>query len=611
MLLVLLGLLVYANSLHVPFQFDDDQNIVHNPIIKDLSYFSHPERAQGLMQYSRLRMRYVGFLTLALNYRIHGLRVEGYHAVNIAIHIVNALLLYLFVLLSFRTPGLRGSPLAARAPTIALLSAALFVVHPVQTQAVTYIVQRLASLTALFYLGAMASYARSRLSAGSAARWGFYLLCLSLSVLAMKTKQNAFTLPLAIALYEVLFFRGEPWKKRAALLAPLLLTMLIIPLTLLRLDKLMEELTGSATGMTQPTASMAGHLLTELRVAVTYLRLLVLPVNQNVDYDYPLSTSMPLPSVLASLIVVLSAIALALWLLRKRGAARLAAFGVLFFFLALSVESVVPWLMPMYEHRLYLPVAGLFMAASVGVVGLAAALPSAAARKALGAACVIALLCFGTLAAARNTVWKSPFSLWGDTVAKSPRKARPNNNLGMAWLEGGDMDRAMRYLKTSVALEPTYAPAYNNIGYIYYNRGELDRAREAFQLTLKYMPKNSNAHYNLGNVYFDRKRLDDAIAQYQRAIALRPDYARARYNLGNAYFDQGKFDRALASYRKVIAITPDFAPAYNNIGSIHAMQGRPSEALRYFRKALELDPSYTPAIDNLRQLLQETGGAGR
>jgi tetratricopeptide (TPR) repeat protein len=156
LIIITLGLLVYSNTFSSPFVFDDEINIVANPINKDLGYFARPSSAKsfrGPVEYPALLKRYMGHLSFALNYRLHGLDVTGYHVVNLAIHLINGGLVYLLVVLTFRTPRLENSQLRQSAGGIALMSALLFVCHPVQTQAVTYIVQRLASMAAMFYLG--------------------------------------------------------------------------------------------------------------------------------------------------------------------------------------------------------------------------------------------------------------------------------------------------------------------------------------------------------------------------------------------------------------------------------------------------------------------------
>jgi len=306
-LLSLLATLIYSNTFSSPFHFDDKFNIVENPQIKDLSNF---------LGFSGSRA--VGFLSFALNYHFNGLNVFWYHLVNLLIHITNGFLVYSLVLLLFKAcasdhgsqqlPTL-NSQLAA-APWVALVTALLFVCHPIQTQAVTYIVQRFASLVALFYLLTLVCYVKWRLASPEArSRYLWYAGALLSTVLAMKTKENSFTLPFMILLVEAVFFRPGT-KKQWLLLVPFLLTLLIIPVS--RGDAL-----GEAEGFARDATaiSRSDYLFTQFRVIITYLRLLVLPINQNLDYDYPIYHSLFEPTVFLSFLFLSSLFALSLYLL--------------------------------------------------------------------------------------------------------------------------------------------------------------------------------------------------------------------------------------------------------------------------------------------------------
>jgi hypothetical protein len=199
--------LAYSHTFQSPFQWDEEDFIVQNPVVRDLEYFASPSKAKGIdPDYEIfLRTRYVGYLTFALNYQIHGFDVLGYHIVNVTLHILNAVLVYLLVQLTFKTPFLKETPLRNHSGPIALFSALLFVSHPVQTEAVTYIFQRHASFVTLFYVGSLVCYVLWRLrgEAKEASKWerlSVYGLSLLSCVLAMKTKENAFTLPIILSL---------------------------------------------------------------------------------------------------------------------------------------------------------------------------------------------------------------------------------------------------------------------------------------------------------------------------------------------------------------------------------------------------------------------------
>ncbi|KKL25785.1 hypothetical protein LCGC14_2401830, partial [marine sediment metagenome] len=317
--ILLLAALVFLNTLAAPFQWDGIEFIADNPIIHDLDNFLHPSKAAEYRWYGAFKNRYTGYLSFALNYSLHGSSPLGYHVFNITVHVMNSLLVFFMALLLFRSPALKDTPLAERSSAIAMWAALIFAAHPVQTEAVTYIFQRHASLVALFYLGSIVAYLMWRV--GGRVWW--YALALISAVVSMKTKENAFTLPLMILLIEYLFFSASSVSERAGSpdapvdvppealkeksllwLVPILLTMLVVPLSLVGLDRPPGEVMAGLGQRAGGYASLEGggreYLITQVRVVATYLRLFILPLNQNLDYDYPSSGEAGVSSLLAA-----------------------------------------------------------------------------------------------------------------------------------------------------------------------------------------------------------------------------------------------------------------------------------------------------------------------
>jgi protein O-mannosyl-transferase len=489
LLLGVVSAVIYSNTLFTPFEFDDIPNIVENPLIRDpwnFAFFPGP--------------RPVGYLTFALNYRFGGLNVFGYHLVNLLIHVVNGFLVFSLVrVLSQASSGTEG-PGGNR---IALAVSLLFVAHPVQTQAVTYIVQRFASLTALFYLLSVVLFLKWRLASGGCrVRPLWFAASILSAVLAMKTKETGFTLPFIIVLADLLFIRGSVLRKCAAWI-PFVLTLAIIPAS--HLDSL--HIGGGLPSET-PDIGRLDYLFTQFSVLVTYLRLLIFPVHQNLDYDYPVYHSFFAFRVWGSFLILITILSTAVWLagFRRRGNdgsaridRRLIGFGILWFFLASSVEStIIPIKDVIFEHRLYLPSAGMFLAAvlyvSAGLNRLG--IPSGAVfRRALFTA-VLAVLC--VLTYRRNAVWENSFTLWSDVVSRSPNHARAHMNLGVAYQD---------WMK------------------------QPDHAAEEYRTALRLDPSLFTAAYNLGLVYDELGQNADAVRYYRMAIGLNPDYAKAHGEL--------------------------------------------------------------------------------
>jgi tetratricopeptide (TPR) repeat protein len=538
-LVIVLALLAYSNSFTSAFVFDDIQHVRDNLRIRDLGALL------SWNGYLPLRHRFVGYLTFALNYALGNLEVAEYHVVNFCIHAINCGLVYALVVLAFRTPRLRSSALAGSAQAIAFFAAALFATHPIQTQAVTYIVQRFTSLAALFYLLAVVLFLRWRLhrEAGDAsrtARVALYSGVLLSAVLGMKTKEIAFTLPIALILCEVSFFEPGAWRKRLFLL-PIAATMLVIPLTYLG-GLPVESAAGASANVAeatrvQSTISRLDYLLTQAPVLVTYLRLLVWPTGQNLDHDIRVAHRLVEARVLGSGLLLVTLAALA-WSLYRRTASgrvtieagwRLVGFGVVWSFLALAVESsFVPIVDVINEHRVYLPAAGLFAGVATA---LALAMRRVHARSTARVVVVSAVIVSAVLAVAsicRNRVWANDITLWSDAAQKSPNKARPHLNLGTALAVAGRLEEGTRELRRAVEIEPDFY-SRTQLGAALLALGRFPEAEPELREAVRLKPADPEALFNLGMALMRTSRAEEAKAVLKRFLDVAPtSYAAAR-----------------------------------------------------------------------------------
>jgi Tfp pilus assembly protein PilF len=564
-LIVLVGFFVYSGALDAPFQFDDTIYIVENPLIKDFEHFKEPSSLDGdatkginhllFFRHLNFKLRYMGYLSFALNYMVGGLDVRGYHIVNLIVHLANALLVYVLVRLV-----LGDFRLMAHSGTIALFSAVLFVTHPIQTQAVTYITQRFASLVVLFYLSSLLLYITAR-KRGSTI---LYFLSLISAVLAMKTKETAFTLPLVVALYEVTFFKGAV-KRRLMRLLPYFGTMIIIPLTIMQAKRPVSE---AITGLASTQAGMSGYeyLLTQFRVLVTYMRLLLFPINQNIDYDYPVYNSFFETPVIISFLILLCVFSLGVYFFRRSrangDASRILAFGIFWFFITLSVESSVVALADVIsEHRLYLPSVGFF----IFVVPAAFLFNDKRFKTAVVSGLVMLSLVSTGIAYQRNRVWCCSMTLWEDAVKKSPLKRRPRNNLGMAYFSEGRLGRAKEQLYKALELDPFYATAHTNLAVIYSSLGQKVQSKKHLKTALKLNPGNGITNFNMGCICKSEGLIDEGIAYYQAALRANPEHAAAHNNLANAYVAKGLNEKAITHYRAAMNANPGLAVAHENL----------------------------------------------
>jgi len=593
--------LVYSNTFEASFHLDDVPNIIRST------------EAHSLLGPSPWSSRYLGYLSFALNYRLGGLKVVGFHVLNLLIHTGNALLVFWLTALTFRTPALRDSnatPLLRR--FLPLAAGFLFAVHPIQTQAVTYIVQRFTSLATLFFLLSLALHAQARLALdeGTARRarvvWLFGLSFVA-AVAAMKTKEISFTLPLVGAAYELLFFR----RRRLALLAPLALAALLVPLAVAgQGGEKLSSVLANPVSFAAETLEIPRfvYLLTQTRVIVTYLRLLVVPVGQNLDHDFPLSHSLIEPRVLLAIAVLLALVTSAAFVLvrarkMKSAAGVLFFFGTIWFFLTLLVESsIIPIRDVIVEHRVYLPSVGAAVAFATAMLWALERLriqrlPTVQATAALA----IAAVPLGAATFSRNFVWRNDVTLWRDVAAKSPNRTRPHDILGSAYLDRGWMPEAISESLAALRISPEDVQALTNLGTAYLRLGRTDEAIAKLEkaVSLVRCRSSAQAHYSLGIAYSAKARFDDAIREYREAIRREPEAAGSHYVLGNAYLETGKLGDAAHEYREAIRLHPGHADAHNNLCGIAMKQGLFDEAIRECREASRLDPTMAEAHYNL------------
>ena len=572
------GLLAYANTFEAPFTFDDARCIVANPVLRDAGYFLEPDRAASLPLSLQCGFptRYAGHLTFALNYRLGGIEPAGYHAVNLAVHVGSALLVYLLVALALRSPFFEGRPSQPRARAfLPVLAALLFVAHPLQTGAVTYVTQRFASLATLLYLAAVVLYLAARLSGAPGRSVLAYGGALGAASVAMVTKEIAVTLPFALVLCELSFLRG-PWPRRLLRLAPFLATPLILAWVLGAFAP-GTTLAGFDEGLQQAgqsTLSRGEYVVTQLRVIATYLRLFVLPVGQNLDWDYPQYRSPLALPVLLSLALhsALLALAIALHVRSRRpeapGELRLGSFGLLWFFLAHAPESsVVPLSDILFEHRMYLPSVGLCVAAASLALALRERLlrtrPAAAAAVVPAISAAVLVLAAATFA--RNHVWGDEVRLWEDAAGKSPSKLRPRMQLAALYSARGRFDDALREAQAAISLRPGSAEARNTLGVILRRQGRLPEAMESYLAALQLDPGFAEARHNVALLLAAEGHLDEAIRELEQAVRSKPDYAEARNALGVLYAQRGRLPEAIREWEAVLRIHPTHAKARANL----------------------------------------------
>ena len=530
----------YLNSLHGPFVFDDASSIVTNPTIRQLWPLTQPlsppitnVTAQG---------RPILNLSLAVNYAVGGTEVEGYHALNVLIHLFAGLTLF----------GLVRRTLAfvseARASWLALMIAVLWVVHPLQTESVTYVIQRAESLMGLFYLMTVYCFARGaefevgrvsdppfrassvRTEGGSqtrpAARTAmiWQTLAVLACALGMATKEVMATAPLMVLCYDRTFVArsfADALQRRWAFYAALFGTWLLLGWLVLQGGGNRGGSVGFGAGIEAWT-----YWLTQFKAVATYLRLTLWPAPLVFEYGTFWISS-------AGEIALEAALVLALLALTIRGLWRRTAFGFAgaWFFGILAPTSLAPGTTQMIvEHRMYLPLAAVLAVAVVGAHKLISGRRPMTAFAGFAAATLVAL----ALTVRRNTDYRTDTALWSDTVAKRPANPLAHFMLAGAWERAGDAPRALASYAEALRLKPDFSVGQENFSELLLKLGRRTEAIERFEAALKLQPEFADAHMNLGNTLLAEGRTAEAIPHLATAARLAPAVAEARYNFANA-----------------------------------------------------------------------------
>ena len=453
--LALIVFLIYSNTFGSPFVFDDVQFIPDNRNIRitNLTFKDLTKAAfDGPSSY-----RPVAKISFALNYYFHRYNVFGFHLVNILIHITTGILLYLFVQMTLGLLSRRSGYTFYN--WIPFFTAMIWLVHPIQTQSVTYVIQRMNSMAALFYILSLLLYGKARLTDNPKKKGVLFAACIISGLLSFGSKEIAATLPFFLFLYEWYFFKdlNRDWLKRHLLpIGGILLILLFVSFLYLGGNPFEKIL---ADYKTYPF-TLTERVLTEFRVVIYYISLLILPhpSRLNVDYDFSISHSlMDPPSTLLCLLLIAGLIGLALYRPKK---GLLLSFAILWFLGNLVIESSVIALDIIFEHRTYLP--------SMFVCLLAVTLMFRYIKPkglSIGILCAVTII-FSLWAYERNEVWRDDMTLWADCSKKSPNKARPHTNFGVALWQRGKTEEAMDHYSKALRINPNYIDAHNNLGII-------------------------------------------------------------------------------------------------------------------------------------------------
>jgi protein O-mannosyl-transferase len=619
-IIILLGFIIYSNSFGCSWHFDDFPNIVKNAKIHSISDWRawwnfYPNRP-------------ISVFSFVLNYHFNHYDIWWYHLINLLIHIINACLVLWITYLAFETPALKNHALAKHRNYFAFFTALLFLTHPLATQSVTYIVQRMASMAAMFYLLSIALYIKARLGEMSRiSRYILFAVCAISGILALLSKENAYTLPLALLLTELLLIRKQKIRLnfkdyRIYLIVAALAGMAVF--VIFNFSFAILKPIAPQPGRLY-TVTPENYLFTQFGVIVKYLQMLLFPYNQMLEHGFRISNNFFEIRTILCFLLLASIVALGGFLLKKQP---LISFGIFWFFLTLLIESgFIPIADIIFEHRTYLPSFGFFLV----VTSLIMLLWNKHRNAAIGIFVIIiginSILTFN-----RNKAWKTEITLLTDNIEKEPDLARPFYNRGIEYSMLKQYSKANADYARAIELIPTYLDAYKYRALNYYNMGVFDKAIEDYDVVIRMNPRNKEAWFNRSISYAKLNQWPKAIEGYTRTIELNPGMATIYVNRGIAYGNINKMDNAIADFATAAKIDPNYEDAWFNIayaksikgdwpgvieaytalirinplnkesfygrGLAYSKTGQTDKAIADYDKALQIDPNYSSARAN-------------
>jgi len=569
LLIILLTLVVYANSFKNSFVWDDfwvtvDCDFVKSwknlPLLFSRSYLASSQDtfflAARTVNSGELSYRPVVTLSYFIDYSIWKSNSFGYHLTNLFLHLCNAILLYFFVALIIKNKN------------IALLASLLFALHPVNTEAADVISFREDLLTFLFFLSSFILYIKSVTHAGIK-KISVYAFSLLLFLLSLFSKEMGITLPVMLILYDYLFvFRGKIRDIFVNFRSRYLSFFLASLFYLWVWGVIMKNNTVQAS---YPADNISTNIFTMLTVIAGYIKWVLLPFNIHVTITKPyLIASGLAPGVLVSILLIVLLLAFAIRLYKR---SREISFSIFWFFITLlPVYNIFPIKNIMAARYLYIPIVGFCMLAAKALFYTPElkfkAISNNLLQEIMRAIIIVVLIFYSTFTIIRNRTWRDDFTLWSEMARIYPNSALPHYNLGNSYIDKGLVEEAMNEYNTAIRLNPNFVDSYISLGYCYYSGG----------------------------------KIEEGIAEYKKALKINPNLPDAYFNLGVIFIDKGQYSQALSYLEKAMKIDSKYLPPYYGLGIAYVRMGNFAGARKIWKKGLEINPDYKKIIENLKKL---------
>lgn len=577
-LIILLGSLVYSNSLTNQFIWDDQYLVEENTYIKNWRYlpqiFTKDIGEGSGVKYGFYRPLQI--LSYKLDYSLWRLNPKGYHLSNIILHILVGILIYWLANVLFKEK------------TLSFIASLLFITHPLHTETVTYISGRQESLAFFFVLASFLSYIKYLRNKNI----GYFALTIMGYIGSLLSKEVCLVFPLLILLYHSSF------KERLNLKMFISLVIVSLLYLLLRITFLKDFLFLKVLF----PISIFPRTLAFFAAICNYLKILIFPLNIYPEYGNPLFKITDI-EVLTGIGLIIT---LLIYILKKRNRNPLLSFSIGWFFIVLLPVSglIYPLSTYMRPHWLHIPSLGFFF-----ILGkIFANLIKREKFKFISSLLLIGLLLlYSYLTFKQNTLWGEPLTFYKKNLKYLPQNSNLYTNLGNAYMKIGNKKEAIKMFKKAVKLDSKNAVAYNNLGVSYSKIGKSLEAITFYKKAIEAKPTYIKAYSNLGVEYAKVGKTKEAIRIFKKAIKMNPYYPDAYFNLAATYQNLNNFKEAILLYTKTIQIEPSYSGAYFNLALLLSQIGKKEEAITLLEKAKKLSPKDPEIYYNLAVIYKNLG----
>ncbi len=595
--ILVIAFLVYYKALYNGFVYDDEFQVVKNHWIRDINHI--PEIfSESVLKFQGIETNYYRpllHLIYMLSYFVFGLKPWAFHLVNVLFHAGVSLLVFIIA-----SKLLSGLPLTSSKSylSVSFMAAALFATHPIHTEAVTWVAGLPDLSFTFFYLLSFYLYVRFRETSGTS------LLFFSAGsfFLATLCKEPALTLPLVLVAYDYVFRkRGERPFEQLKRYVPFIAAG--AGYLILRF----HALEGFAPQKQHMELSAYQLVINVFPLFAQYLGKIIVPTGLNAFYVlHPVNSIFEIKSIWALIVTIAFSVLIYINLKKNK-----TTFFSLLFIMPLLPVLYIPGLSDIgfAERYLYLPSVGFVVLLALFIEWTKGNMPRGAIVSPIIFMVIVGLYAVGTID--RNTVWRDNYTLFSDTVSKSPDGAIPHNNLGCVLQTRGRIDDAIEQYQIALKLKPDHTEANNNLGRAFYEKGWLQKAIEQYRTTLTMHPNFVRTHINIGVIFEETGLLDKAIEQYQIALSLKPDSLDAHYSLGNAFFRKNWIDQAIEHYQMALKLNPDYYEVHYKLGIAFEDKGLIDAAIDQFQISLKLNPTDPESRSHLAKAFEMKGLSGK